>query len=439
MAYAAALGETTPRFLDARQAGGPAAHPLFPVAYEWPLALALHARLAPDALQRRSVHAAHDLTIHRPPRAGETLLTRARVVALASRRPGAFLVVRYETVDAAGRPVTTTLYGSIYRGVTLTGPDRVEVPWPAQALPAEELPPLATIAVAANLAHVYTECARIWNPIHTDTAVAEAAGLPGIILHGTATLALAVSRLLAAGNDDPARVRRERGGLPGRRSARRHRRRPVAGRLGEDPTPGSRGRARIRPAGRDAHPRGRRRTRRLRDPAHALQSAIGGAEALGGPAGGRSARAFPGRRGRARGDHRDADPVRVARPRRRRRWHLLRRPGREPFRLHGGGVREVRRALRPAGPRVARGAVWADDHPLPRRSTHVDAAGPAARSRVELGRPRDPARARRRQGVRGGRRAGRSRPVEDARRRRARAGERGDPRRGRPDGGARAA
>jgi acyl dehydratase len=208
MAYAAALGETAPRYLDARQAGGPAAHPIFPVAYEWPLALALHARLAPDALQRRSVHAAHDLTIHRPPRAGETLLTRARVVALASRRPGAFLVVRYETVDGTGRPVTTTLYGSIYRGVTLTGPDRVEVPWPAPAAPAGELPVLATVAVAANLAHVYTECARIWNPIHTDTAVAEAAGLPGVILHGTATLALAVSRLLALSDADPARVRR---------------------------------------------------------------------------------------------------------------------------------------------------------------------------------------------------------------------------------------
>jgi acyl dehydratase len=43
---------------------------------------------------------------------------------------------------------------------------------------------------------VYTECARIWNPIHTDLAVARAAGLGGPILHGTATLALAVSRLL---------------------------------------------------------------------------------------------------------------------------------------------------------------------------------------------------------------------------------------------------
>jgi acyl dehydratase len=53
---------------------------------------------------------------------------------------------------------------------------------------------------------VYTECARICNPIHTDVAVARAAGLRGPILHGTATLALAVSRVVA----------RDLGGEPGR-------------------------------------------------------------------------------------------------------------------------------------------------------------------------------------------------------------------------------
>jgi acyl dehydratase len=56
---------------------------------------------------------------------------------------------------------------------------------------------------------VYTECARIWNPIHTDRAVAMGAGLPDIILHGTATLALAVSRVLRREPAEAAhRVRR---------------------------------------------------------------------------------------------------------------------------------------------------------------------------------------------------------------------------------------
>jgi acyl dehydratase len=56
-------------------------------------------------------------------------------------------------------------------------------------------------------AHVYSECARIWNPIHTDIAVARGAGLPGLILHGTATVALAVSQVVTHDlGGDPARV-----------------------------------------------------------------------------------------------------------------------------------------------------------------------------------------------------------------------------------------
>src|SRR5207245_613855 len=56
-------------------------------------------------------------------------------------------------------------------------------------------------------ADVYTECARIWNPVHTDAAVAAAAGLPAIILHGTATLAMAVSRIvMAEAGGDPERI-----------------------------------------------------------------------------------------------------------------------------------------------------------------------------------------------------------------------------------------
>ena len=48
MAYAAGLGETDPRYFDTLAPGGPAAHPLFPVCYEWPVLLALlaHGRAA---------------------------------------------------------------------------------------------------------------------------------------------------------------------------------------------------------------------------------------------------------------------------------------------------------------------------------------------------------------------------------------------------------
>jgi acyl dehydratase len=208
MAYAAGLGETDARYFDTLAPDGPVSHPIFPVCYEWPVLLAVRARATPEEVALRSVHASHHVTVHRAPRAGDALHTTARVIGLAHRRAGTLMTVRLETVDAEGRPVTTSDYGSVYRGVDFEGEDtgsgvedRVGSRMPAGAI---ELP----VAVPTGLAHVYTECARIWNPIHTDVAVAGAAGLPGIILHGTATLALAVSQVLYQAAADPRGVKR---------------------------------------------------------------------------------------------------------------------------------------------------------------------------------------------------------------------------------------
>jgi hypothetical protein len=125
-----------------------------------------------------------------------------RIDSVSQRKPGAFVVFGFETRDAEGELVSETRFGALYRGVAVDGPAHgtvMELPGPIDALQ-----PMGSIEVAANAAHVYTECARIWNPIHTDVAHARAAGLPDIILHGTATLALSISRALR----DFERVRR---------------------------------------------------------------------------------------------------------------------------------------------------------------------------------------------------------------------------------------
>ena len=194
MAYSAGLGETEARYYDTAAKGGPAVHPLFPVCYEWPASNAIRDLPALKPIAGLLVHAQHELTIHRPVRTGETVRTSARIVAAEPRSPGAFVVYRFETRGSSDELMTTTDFGTLYRGVRLDrrAGEAVKDPAPLGA----SLQPMGKIEVSATAAHVYTECARIWNPIHTDIAYARAAGLPGIILHGTATLAYSISTLL---------------------------------------------------------------------------------------------------------------------------------------------------------------------------------------------------------------------------------------------------
>ena len=213
MAYAAALEETAPEYFDTMRPEGLVAHPLFPVCYEWPAAVELRAKLTSESIAARSVHATHDLVIHRPVKAGDRLETTATVSLIEPRSPGAYQVTRFETVDRRGQPVTTTEYGSIYRGVSIdpvSAPVRPKGSDPTANECSETSEAWSTsVPLSPGLAHVYTECARIWNPIHTDRAVAIDAGLPDIILHGTATLALAVSQVLQREPAEAARrVRR---------------------------------------------------------------------------------------------------------------------------------------------------------------------------------------------------------------------------------------
>lgn len=209
MAYAAGLGETDPRYYDTQAPAGPVAHPLFPVCYEWPAALALRAKTIKEELSPLGVHATHHVVIHRRPEAGDRLLTRASVISVRPSRAGTLVLMRVSTVDRNGRPVTTTDYGSVFRGVSTESATASAVePLPRPAPPAEDAVRwTGAVPVAAWAAHAYAECARIWNPIHTDVAVARAAGLPGPILHGTATLALAVSQVIARDlRGEPTRV-----------------------------------------------------------------------------------------------------------------------------------------------------------------------------------------------------------------------------------------
>ena len=218
MAYAAALGDAMPCYMDTNH--GVLAHPMFPVCFEWPVQVAMRAQFEKSStLTRdeaiRAVHATHDTVLYRAIRPPERLTTRLTVAGVERRKPGAFMVTRLDTADSAGKPVCTSWYGALYRGVEVKGPDVPPTLPPAPMQPIVEAgkPRLeCQVDVPGCMAHIYTECSRIFNPIHTDASVARAAGLPSIILHGTATLAMAVSRIIESdARKDPARIERVAG------------------------------------------------------------------------------------------------------------------------------------------------------------------------------------------------------------------------------------
>lgn len=111
MAYSGALGDLNPRYFDT-QALEVVAHPAFPVCLEWPVVLSTRELPGQESVtpeeRSRGVHAAHDLHIYQPIRAGERLTTRATVIGLRAIKPGAAQFIRLDTVNDRGEPVCRT-------------------------------------------------------------------------------------------------------------------------------------------------------------------------------------------------------------------------------------------------------------------------------------------------------------------------------------------
>jgi acyl dehydratase len=224
LAYAAGLGASDDAFLDDAQSGGLRALPFQCVSPEWPVLLSMRHilgdTLTPDEA-RRGVHAIQDSIFHRPMRPDDRLITSGQLVSATNIRAGVLTVCRLDTRDRdTQEQVTTTWTSSIYRDVELSGdPTVLMSPVP---LSESEVQPLGTEAEAETvyipkeMPHVYSECANIWNPIHSERAVALAAGLPDVILHGTATWALAgLAVLRRYGRRDVAALKRMSGRFSG--------------------------------------------------------------------------------------------------------------------------------------------------------------------------------------------------------------------------------
>lgn len=208
--YAAAIGDMNPVYMDDQRPGGIFAPPMFAVAVTWPMVAdlsgQLDGRISPEVLNTM-VHAGEHIIFHRLIRPSDHLLLSGEVAAVIPGRSGTLVFVRIDAADKKGDPVFTEYTGAMLRGVKCVdgGACMENMPTTAELVPQAELIWESESHISKQSPYVYDACSDIIFPIHTSPAFAAFVGLPGILLQGTATLAMAARDL----------VDRECGGDPG--------------------------------------------------------------------------------------------------------------------------------------------------------------------------------------------------------------------------------
>lgn len=217
-AFAGGVGDFNPVYFEDDRPGGLIAHPGMVFSWQW------NSRFTPDQhldleLVRRGVHAWVDVQFNRHAREGDIITSQGQSVAVKQVRPGVLSSQRFRFRDSRGDTVAIMDTGGITRGAELDGDDaEIESapPLPQRSTNNDEPVWTTTFPIDPQAPHVYTECADIWNPIHTERKVALAAGLPDIILHGSANITIALREVINQNlNGDPTRVRRFAGQFRG--------------------------------------------------------------------------------------------------------------------------------------------------------------------------------------------------------------------------------
>lgn len=202
MNYAAAVGDSNPCYFDDERDQGIIAPPMFCVAVTWPVVERTWRNLDkgdfPAEIMSTLVHYTEHLVFHRPLTPGDSLTLKGEIVAMLPRKAGTLIVIRIDAFDSNGAPVFTEHNGGLFRGVDCEGEGKGE----------KTLPPIPSreddgssfwrsqIHINPMQNFIYDGCTNIVFPIHTSKQFAHQVGLPDIILHGTATLALAMRKLI---------------------------------------------------------------------------------------------------------------------------------------------------------------------------------------------------------------------------------------------------
>ncbi len=204
-AYALATNDPNPTYLT-----GVYAPPVFAVVPGWDALTGVVEDFVPPESRPLLLHVEQDMRFSRPLVPGTELRTTAEPFALRVLRSGTWLTVRLASEDGEGEPVVEQLATMFIRslaGGTDFGPAVPDHRFPAGAR--DHLVATATRHVDADQTLRYRDASGDGNAIHVDDAAAQAAGLPGVIVHGLCTMAVCGSVVVdEMAGGDPARLAR---------------------------------------------------------------------------------------------------------------------------------------------------------------------------------------------------------------------------------------
>jgi len=202
-AFARATNDENERyFAGDHSVGGP----VFPIlgAFDSYMEAGMDPELGADLL--RLVHGSEEHVLHKPIRVGDTLTVTPVLESVESKESGETFTVAAMLTNEAGEVVAETRGTMFIRG---TGSRKAAV---ADARASEEEHEVVyeeSTKVDEDQTRRYAEASGDHNPIHLDEATAKMAGLPGVILHGMCTMAIATKAAvngLAGG--DPTKIKR---------------------------------------------------------------------------------------------------------------------------------------------------------------------------------------------------------------------------------------
>ena len=181
------------------------APPVFPVvpAFNTFMEAGMDPELQADLL--RLVHGAEEHVIHKPIKAGDTLTVSSVIESVDKKETGETFTVKATETNQDGEVVAEVRGTMFIRGSgSKKSGSAAQTDEPQRTIVYEE-----TTKVDEDQTHRYAEASGDHNPIHLDPNTAQMAGLPGIILHGMCTMAMATKAAVnGVAGGDPTKVKR---------------------------------------------------------------------------------------------------------------------------------------------------------------------------------------------------------------------------------------